>query len=236
MPLPKLVAPTYELVLPSTEETIKYRPFLVKEEKILLLAMESEDEKQMTNAVKTILKNCILSKVKIDDLATFDIEYLFLNIRAKSVGEEIELNITCPDDDETIVPVKINVEEIKIQKSDSHSRIIQLNDTVSLVMKYPSMEMFVKTNLSSNSNTEDVFDIASSCIDQVIDNEEVYEIKSFSKKEISDFMESMDTSQFLKIQQFFESMPKLSHKVTVTNPNTEVTSDIVIEGLASFFG
>ncbi len=235
MPLPKLVAPTYELELPSTGDTIKYRPFLVKEEKILLLAMESEDEKQMTNAVKTILKNCILSKIKIDDLATFDIEYLFLNIRAKSVGEEIELNITCPDDDETTVPVKINVEDIKVQKSDSHNRIIQLNDTVSIVMKYPSMETFVKTNLSSNANAEDVFDIASSCIDQVIDNEEVYEVKSFSKKEISDFMDSMDTAQFLKLQQFFESMPKLSHKITVTNPNTNVTSDVVIEGLASFF-
>ena len=235
MPLPKLVAPTYELELPSTGDTIKYRPFLVKEEKILLLAMESEDEKQMTNAVKTILKNCILSKVKVDDLATFDIEYLFLNIRAKSVGEEIELNVICPDDNETTVPVKINVEDIKVQKSDSHNKVIQLNDDVSIVMKYPSMEMFVKTNLSSNANAEDVFEIASSCIDQVIEGEEVYEVRSFSKKEISDFMESMDTAQFLKIQQFFETMPKLSHKITVKNPNTNVDNDIVIEGLASFF-
>jgi hypothetical protein len=236
MPLPKLTAPTYELELPSTEEKIKYRPFLVKEEKILLLAMESEDEKQMTNAVKTILKNCVQSKIKVDDLATFDIEYLFLNIRAKSVGEEIEIQVTCPDDEETMVPVKINVEDIKVQKSKEHNRIIQLNDTVSVVMKYPSMETFVKTNLSSSNNAEDVFEIASSCIDQVIDGEEVYEVKSFSKKEVSDFMESMDTSQFLKIQEFFETMPKLSHTIKVTNPNTNVTSDVTLEGLANFFG
>ncbi len=235
MPLPKLVAPTYELELPSTGEKIKYRPFLVKEEKILLLAMESEDEKQMTSAVKTILKNCILSKIKVEDLATFDIEYLFLNIRAKSVGEEIELNVPCPDDNETMVSVKINVEDIKVQKSEEHKRIIELNDSVSVVMKYPSMETFVKTNLTSSNTTEDVFEIASSCIEQVIEGEEVYEVKSFSKKEISDFMESMDTAQFLKIQQFFETMPKLSHTIKVTNPNTEVTSDVVIEGLASFF-
>jgi hypothetical protein len=236
MPLPKLTAPTYELELPSTGDTIKYRPFLVKEEKILLLAMESEDEKQMTNAVRTILKNCIQSKIKVDDLATFDIEYLFLNIRAKSVGEEIEINVTCPDDEETTVPVKINVEDVKVEKSKNHNRIIQLNDTVSVTMKYPSMETFVKTNLSSSNTSEDVFEIASSCIDQVIDGEEVYEVKSFTKKEINDFMESMDTSQFLKVQEFFETMPKLSHKIKVTNPNTNVTSEVTIEGLANFFG
>jgi len=235
MPLPKLVAPTYELELPSTGDTIKYRPFLVKEEKILLLAMESEDEKQMTNAVKTILKNCISSKIKVDDLATFDIEYLFLNIRAKSVGEEIELNVPCPDDNQTVVPVKINVEDIKVQKSKDHNRIIELNDSVSVVMKYPSMETFVKTNLSSNGTAEDVFEIAASCIEQVVEGEDVYETKSFSKKEINDFLDSLDTAQFLKIQQFFETMPKLSHTIKVTNPNTDVTSDVVIEGLASFF-
>lgn len=235
MPLPKLVAPTYELQLPSTEETIKYRPFLVKEEKILLLAMESEDEKQMTNAVKIILKNCILSKIKIDDLATFDIEYLFLNIRAKSVGEEIEVNVTCPDDNLTQVPVKINVEDIKIQKDKEHNRIISLNDSISIVMMYPSMEMFVKNNLTSTGSTEDVFEIACSCIEQVVEDEEVYEFKSFTKKEQMDFIESLDTAQFIKVQKFFETMPKLSHTVKVTNPETQVESDVVIEGLANFF-
>lgn len=235
MPLPKLVAPTYELQLPSTDGKIKYRPFLVKEEKILLLAMETEDEKQMTTAVKTILKNCILSKVKVEELAIFDIEYLFLNIRAKSVGEEIEINVTCPDDGETQVSVSINVEDVKIQKEDGHDKLITLNDTVSVMMKYPSMDMFVKNNLSSSGKTEDVFDIACSCIDQVVEGEEVYEFKNFSKKEQMEFLESLDTAQFLKVQKFFETMPKLSHAIKVTNPETNVESDVVIEGLASFF-
>jgi len=235
MPLPKIVTPTYELRLPSTDQLIKYRPFLVKEEKVLLMAMESEDENQMINAVKTILKNCIISKVKVDDLAVFDIEYLFLNIRAKSVGEQIDLNITCPDDGETVVPIELNVEDIQIQKSEDHSRIIPLNDTISVVMKYPSMEMFVKTNFTANAKTEDVFEIAASCIEQVVEGEDVYETKSFSKKEINEFLDSLDTAQFLSIQKFFESMPKLSHTVKVTNPVTNVESDVVLEGLASFF-
>ena len=235
MPLPKIVTPTYELRLPSTDQLIKYRPFLVKEEKVLLMAMESEDESQMISAVKTILKNCIISKVKVDDLAVFDIEYLFLNIRAKSVGEQIELNITCPDDGETAVPLEINVEDIQIQKSEDHSRIISLNDTISVVMKYPSMEMFVKTNFTASAKTEDVFEIAASCIEQVVEGEDVYETKSFSKKEINDFLDSLDTAQFLLIQKFFETMPKLSHTVKVTNPITNVESDVVLEGLASFF-
>ena len=235
MPLPKIVTPTYELRLPSTDQLVKYRPFLVKEEKVLLMAMESEDENQMINAVKTILKNCIISKVKVDDLAVFDIEYLFLNIRAKSVGEQIDLNITCPDDGETIVPLEINVEDIQVQKSEDHSKIIPLNDTISVVMKYPSMEMFVKTNFTANAKTEDVFEIAASCIEQVVEGEDVYETKSFSKKEINEFLDSLDTAQFLLIQKFFETMPKLSHTVKVTNPVTNVESDVVLEGLASFF-
>ena len=235
MPLPKIVTPTYELRLPSTDQLIKYRPFLVKEEKVLLMAMESEDESQMINAVKTILKNCIISKIKVDDLAVFDIEYLFLNIRAKSVGEQIELNLTCPDDGETVVPLEINVEDIQIQKSEDHSRVIPLTDTISVVMKYPSMEMFVKTNFTASAKTEDVFEIAASCIEQVVEGEEVYETKSFTKKEINDFLDSLDTAQFLLIQKFFASMPKLAHTVKVTNPVTNVESEVVLEGLASFF-
>ena len=235
MPLPKLVAPTYDLELPSTGQKIKYRPFLVKEEKVLLLAMESEDEKQMINAVQTILKNCISTKLKIEDLSVFDIEYLFLNIRAKSVGEEIELNVTCPDDGETVVPITLNVEDIKVQKSDEHERIIPLTSAISIVMKYPSMEMFVQNNFTGNMKTEDVFDLASSCIDQVIEGDEVYEVKSFSKKEVTEFLDSLDTNQFLKIQKFFETMPKLKHTIKVTNPNTKKDNEIVLEGLASFF-
>ena len=235
MPLPKITTPTYELRLPSTDQLIKYRPFLVREEKVLLMAMESEDESQMINAVKTILKNCIISKVKVDDLAIFDIEYLFLNIRAKSVGEQIELNLICPDDGETTVPIELNVEDIKIQKSDDHSKIIPLTDSISVVMKYPSMEMFVKTNFTASAKTEDIFEIAASCIEQVVEGEDVYETKSFSKKEINDFLDSLDTAQFLLIQKFFETMPKLSHTIKVTNPVTNVESDVVLEGLASFF-
>lgn len=236
MPLPKLVPPTYELVLPSTEQKIKYRPFLVKEEKILLLAIESEDETQMTNAVKTILKNCILTKLKVEELPVFDIEYLFLNVRAKAVGEEIELNVVCPDDGETDVKVTLNIEEIEVKKSEDHDRIIKLNDTIAIVMKYPSMDTFIKNNLSNSGNVEDVFELASACIEQVIEGEDVYEAKSFSKKELNDFMESMNTAQFLKIQTFFETMPKLSHTLKVKNPNTGVESDVVLEGLASFLG
>jgi len=231
-----LVSPTYELDLPSTGQTIKYRPFLVKEEKILLIAMESEDEKQITNAIKTILKNCVISKVKIDELALFDIEYLFLNIRGKSVGEEINLRLPCPDDNETYVDVVINIDEIKVSKSDDHDKNIKLNDSVGMVMKYPNLDMFIKNNFGDgNSEIDDVFEIASTCIEQIYEGEDVYEVKNFTKKEVTDFLESLNTEQFLMVQKFFETMPKLKHTVKVHNPNTGVESDVVIEGLANFF-
>ena len=236
MPLPKLNTPTYELTLPSTGKKVRYRPFLVKEEKILLVAMESEDEKQTQDAVKQILKNCILSRgVKVEDLAVFDIEYLFLNIRGKSVGEEVTLNLICPDDSETTVEVSINVEDIKVQKPDGHDNIINLTDDVAVVMKYPSLETFVKNNITGDSNIDSIFDLTTSCIDQVVEGEDVYESKSFSKKELLEFMDSMDSTQFQMIQNFFETMPKLSHSIEVTNPKTGVKSDVVIEGLQSFF-
>jgi len=237
MPLPKLSAPTYELEIPSTGKKIKYRPFLVKEEKILLLAMETEDEKQMASAVKTILDNCIqTSRFKVDTLSLFDIEYLFLNIRGKSIGETVELNIICPDDGETTVPVVIDLDEIKVQKSKDHSNIIKLTDEVSIVMKYPSMDLFIKNNMKeSSSEIDDIFNIASMCIDQVIEGEEIYVSSSFSKKEILEFLEGMDTKQFVEVQKFFETMPKLSHTVKVKNPETKIESEVVIEGLANFF-
>ncbi len=238
MPLPKLSTPTYELEVPSTGKKIKYRPFLVKEEKILLLAMETEDEKQMASAVKTILSNCIqTSRFKVDSLSLFDIEYIFLNIRGKSVGETVDLNITCPDDNETVVGVEIDLDDIKVQKSDDHSNIIKLNDDVSIVMKYPSMDLFIKNNMKeTTSEVDDVFEIASMCIDQVVEGEEVYESANFTKKEVLEFLDSLDTKQFMDLQKFFETMPKLSHTVSIKNPNTGVKSDVVIEGLASFFG
>lgn len=237
MALPTLSTPTYELEVPSTKKKIKYRPFLVKEEKILLLAMETEDEKQMANAVKTILANCIQTpRFKVDSLALFDIEYIFLNIRGKSVGETVDLQITCPDDNQTVVDVSINLDDIQVQKNDEHTNILKMNDDVSVVMKYPSMDLFIKNNMNdSGSEVDDVFEIASMCIDQIVDGEEVYEASNSSKQEITDFLEGMDTKQFLMVQKFFETMPKLSHTVKVTNPNTKVKSDVVIEGLASFF-
>ena len=238
MPLPKLNTPTYELTLPSSNRKVKYRPFLVKEEKILLIAMESEDEKEMQNAVKQILKNCILTRgISVDKLAVFDIEYLFLNIRGKSVGEEITLNIVCPDDEKTEVEVAVNVEDVKIQKSDKHDPVIQLTDQVGIVMKYPSMEMFVKNNITGEDQqkVDTIFDMTIDCISQVVEGEDVLEAKSFSKKEMLEFVETFDTQQFQKIQDFFETMPKLSHKIKVLNPKTNVKSEVVIEGLSSFF-
>ncbi len=238
MPLPKLNTPTYELTLPSSNRKVKYRPFLVKEEKILLIAMESEDEKEMQNAVKQILKNCILTRgISVDKLAVFDIEYLFLNIRGKSVGEDIKLNVVCPDDEVTEVEVSVNVEDVKIQKSDKHDPVIQLTDQVAIVMKYPSMEMFVKNNITGENQqkVDTIFDMTIDCISQVVEGEDVLEAKSFSKKEMLEFVETFDTQQFQKIQDFFETMPKLSHTIKVLNPKTNVESEVVIEGLSSFF-
>ena len=238
MPLPKLNTPTYELTLPSSNRKVKYRPFLVKEEKILLIAMESEDEKEMQNAVKQILKNCILTRgISVDKLAVFDIEYLFLNIRGKSVGEDIKLNIVCPDDEVTEVEVSVNVEDVKIQKSDKHDPVIQLTDQVAIVMKYPSMEMFVKNNITGENQqkVDTIFDMTIDCISQVVEGEDVLEAKSFSKKEMLEFVETFDTQQFQKIQDFFETMPKLSHKIKVLNPKTNIESEVAIEGLSSFF-
>ena len=200
--------------------------------------MESEDEKEMQNAVKQILKNCILTRgISVDKLAVFDIEYLFLNIRGKSVGEDIKLNVVCPDDEVTEVEVSVNVEDVKIQKSDNHDSVIQLTDQVAIVMKYPSMEMFVKNNITGENQqkVDTIFDMTIDCISQVVEGEDVLEAKSFSKKEMLEFVETFDTQQFQKIQDFFETMPKLSHTIKVLNPKTNVKSEVVIEGLSSFF-
>ena len=239
MPLPTISTPTYELTLPSSNRKIKYRPFLVKEEKILIIAMESQDTKQIARAVKDVLAKCILTKgTKVDKLATFDIEYLFLNIRGKSVGEHIEVMVTCPDDEKTQVPMSINIDDIKIQKDKDHSTDITLDDTYTLRMKYPSLNEFIKTNFDSMTNmkVDDTFDLISSCIDQVYSDEETWSHQECTKKELSDFVESLNSNQFKKVEKFFETMPKLAHTVKVTNPNTNVESEIRIEGLQSFFG
>jgi hypothetical protein len=238
MPLPKISTPTYELELPSTEQTIKYRPFLVREEKLLVLALETEDTKQITNAIKTVIKNCIETKaIKVESLPTFDIEYLFLNIRGKSVGEEIEVNIICPDDEETSVPVKINLDEIQVQKNEGHTNKIKIDDKIMMEMKYPSLEQFIKSNFDFNSDSqmEQSFDLISSCIDKIYTEDEVWVASDVTKKELTDFLEQMNSSQFKEIEKFFETMPKLSHKVKVKNPNTKIESEVTLEGLSSFF-
>ena len=239
MPLPKIATPTYELVIPSSKKKIKYRPFLVKEEKILILAMESEDTNQIANAVKNVISSCILSRgIKVEKLSTFDIEYLFLNIRGKSVGEQIEVMVTCPDDKKTKVPTSINIDSIKVQIDDKHSKDIVLDDQYTLRMKYPSLSEFIKNNFANidDINVDDTFELIASCIEQVYSEEESFASSDCTKKELSQFLEQLNTSQFKEIEKFFETMPKLSHKVKVINPNTQVENEIVIEGLQSFFG
>jgi hypothetical protein len=238
MPLPKISTPTYELELPSTGQTIKYRPFLVKEEKLLVIALESEDTKQITNAIKTVIKNCIETKgIKVESLPTFDIEFLFLNIRGKSVGEEIEVNIICPDDGETQVPVKINVDDIKVQKNPDHNKQIKLDDSIMMEMKYPSLDQFIKSNfdLSADNTMDQSFDLISSCIDKIYTEDEVWSTSDVTKKELVEFLDQMNSSQFKEIEKFFETMPKLSHKIKIKNPVTEVESEVTLEGLSSFF-
>ena len=237
MPLPKIATPTYELELPSTGATVKYRPFLVKEEKVLVIALESEDNKQITNAIKAVLKSCILSKgLKVENLPTFDIEYLFLNIRGKSVGEDLEVNIICPDDEETQVPVTINLDEIEVQRDDNHTNKIKVDDSIMMEMKYPSLDQFIKNNFDFNDNMMDQsFDLIATCIDKVYTEDEVWTAADCTKKEMRDFLEQMNSQQFKEIETFFETMPKLSHTINVTNPKTKVKSDVVLEGLSSFF-
>ncbi len=238
MPLPKISTPTYELELPSTGQTIKYRPFLVKEEKLLVIALESEDTKQITTAIKTVIKNCIETKgIKVESLPTFDIEYLFLNIRGKSVGEEIEVNIICPDDGETTVPVKILVDDIQVQKNPEHNNKIKLDDSIMMEMKYPSLDQFIKSNfdLSADSTMDQSFELIGSCVDKIYTEDEVWAAADVTKKELMEFLDQMNSNQFKEIEKFFETMPKLSHTIKVKNPKTEVESDVVLEGLSSFF-
>ena len=238
MPLPKIATPTYELVLPSTDQTIQFRPFLVKEEKLLVLALESEDNKQITTAIKSVLKNCVLTKgIKVEQLPTFDIEFLFLNIRGKSVGEELEVNIVCPDDEKTQVTVDINLDDIQVQKNEEHNKQIKLDDNLMMEMKYPSLDQFIKNNFDFNEKNQmdQSFQLIASCIDKIYSEEEVWATADCTKKEVNDFLEQMNSGQFKLIETFFETMPKLSHVIKVTNPKTKVESDVVLEGLASFF-
>ena len=239
MPLPKIATPTYELELPSSGESIKYRPFLVKEEKVLVIALESEDNKQITNAIRAVLKSCVLTKgIKVEKLPTFDIEYLFLNIRGKSVGEELDVNVICPDDEKTSVLVSINLDDIEVQKNEEHDNKIKLDDNIMMELKYPSLDQFIKNNFEFDEKNamQQSFDLIGSCIDKIYNEEEVWAAADCTKKEINEFLESMNSTQFKGIEKFFETMPKLSHTISITNPNTKKTSEVVLEGLASFFG
>ena len=239
MPLPKISTPSYELVIPSSKKKVKFRPFLVKEEKILILAMESQDNTQIASAVKDVISNCILSRgIKVDKLSTFDIEFLFLNIRGKSIGEDVEVMVTCPDDGKTQVPTRIMLDNIKIQISDDHNQDIKLDDEYTLRMKYPSLDEFIKNNFNTagDINVDDTFDLIASCIEQVYSEEESWAASDCTKKELSQFVEQLNSSQFKEIEKFFETMPKLSHTVKVINPNTKKENEVVLEGLQSFFG
>ena len=235
MALPKLNVPEYNLKLPSSGKNVKYRPFLVKEEKLLYLAMESGEQKDMIDAVKNILTSCT-SLRSLKDLATFDIEYLFLKIRTRSVGESVDVNITCPDDNETQVPVSIPLDDIEIQINPDHKREIKLNDDIIITMGYPSFDMFVKLNLVGDEpGMDQVFEMAAACVETIADSEQVYDCKDSSKKELLAFFDDMNSAQFKKVQDFFETMPKLSHTVKVLNPNTNVENEVTLEGLSSFF-
>ena len=237
MPLPKINTPTYELSLPSNGKKIKYRPFLVREEKILIMALETENQKQITDAVVEILDACIMTRgIKVQNLATFDIEYIFLNVRSKSVGETINVNIICPDDEKTSVEIPIDLETIKVKKDKSHTNIVKIDDNLSLKLKYPSMEQFIENNFESTDETiKNTMKLITSSIDMIFSEEESWNASESTEKELEEFIEQLNSKQFQTIEKFFDTMPKLSHKVKVTNPKTNVESTVILEGLAAFF-
>ena len=239
MPLPTLVTPRYEIELPSTGETLIVRPFLVKEEKLLTIALASEDTKQMAMAIKEVLQNCVISKgVKVETLPTFDIEYVFLYVRGKSVGEEIEVKILCEDDGETEVTVNIDLDDIKVIKSKDHTNKFKIDESVMIEMKYPSLNQFVDNHFMFSNNKsalEESFDLIADCIGKVFTEEEAWSVEDCSKKELREFVESLNSDQFSGIQKFFDTMPKLSHTIKVKNPKTKKINEVVLEGLASFF-
>ena len=237
MALPTMDLPTYELEVPSTKKKIKFRPFLVKEEKVLLMALESESDDNIRNAVLQLLKGCISSRIKLENLATFDLEYIFFNIRAVSVGEIVEINVTCQDDENTNVRYNLNLTDVKVDFPKGHSSKIMLTDDTGVMMKYPSFDRFVDTQFANKEVTEDtVLDIIAESIDQIFQGEEVYDESTTTPKEFKEFVESLTNSQMEKLQQFFQTSPKLEHKFKVTNPNTNVESEYTLSGLASFFG
>lgn len=241
MPLPKINTPTYELTLPSNKKKVKYRPFLVREEKILVLALESEDQKQITDAIIQIIGDCLITKnIDVTKLPTFDIEYLFLNVRSKSVGETVEVNVTCPDDGKTKVETSINIDDIKVVKDKNHKLIVQLDDKYSMKLKYPTLDQFIENNFDfemaeAKESVSAAMSMLSTCIDMIYDDQESWDASESTKEELDEFIDQMNTKQFQEVEQFFKTMPKLSHTLKVKNPQTDVESEVVLEGLASFF-
>ena len=238
MSLPRPPVPTYELELPSTGKKIKYRPFLVKEEKLLLIATETGDDKSVRDAIVDILKACIQTRgVKVEQLPMFDLEYIFLRIRAKSVGELVDMMFTAKDDGETSIPYQLNLESVQCNKPEGHDPKVMLTETAGMVMKYPSMDQFITSQiLQKEQTTDEIFDEVINCVDQIFDGDEVWEAKTTSKKDIKEYLEGLTSKQFEAIQDFFATMPKVSHSFTLTNPNTGVESEYTIEGLTNFFG
>ena len=237
MALPRLDVPIYELVVPSTDEKIKFRPFLVKEEKVLLIAMESGKSEDMLQSVKDIVNECTFNKLKLGDIPMFDVEYLFLNIRAKSVGEVSKLKVLCQDDMKTYASIEIDLNEVNVQvDGELHTNKIELSDEMGVIMKYPSIDSFT-TNGISNITAANMIDVIASCIDQVYDKkgEEVYDSKDSTQEELIDFVEQLNTTQFQKVQAFFDTMPKLQHTILVTNPKTKIENEVTLTGLNDFF-
>ena len=237
MALPKLTTPTYELEIPSTDEKIKYRPFLVKEEKILMMAMESKSSADITQAVKDIVMECTFNKVKIDDMPMFDVEYIFLNIRSKSVGEVSKLKLLCPDDGKTYADVEVNLSEVKVQVGDDHTNKIDLGNSMGMIMKYPTIDSFKESGIK-DINPSNMLEVISTCILQIYEEEgkKVYDTKDQTKKEVTDWIEQLNTKQFKDVQNFFDTMPKLKHEITIKNPKTKKESKIMLNGLNDFFG
>jgi hypothetical protein len=236
MALPVLTTPTYELVIPSTDEKIKYRPFLVKEEKILLIALESNKNKDIINAVKEIVSVCTFNKIDLGNIPMFDVEYIFLNIRAKSVGEVSQISLLCPDDKTTYVNVEVDLSEVMVQVETEHNPKIELTDEMGLVMRYPTIDSFVDNDITEIT-ASNMLEVISSCILQIYDKkgEEVFDAKDQTAKELVEFVEQLNSKQFQKLQKFFDSMPALKHTVEIENPKTKVKSDVVLQGLSDFF-
>ena len=237
MALPKLNTPTYELEVPSTDEKVKYRPFLVKEEKILMIAMESKDNAQIINAVKDIVKSCTFEKVDVSSMPMFDMEYIFLNIRAKSVGEISKIKVLCPDDKTTYANVELDLTEVQVQVGDDHTNKIELTDDTGMIMTYPTIDSFLDSGIEK-IDANNMLDVIGSCVLQIYENkgEKVYQAKDQTKKELTEFIESMNSGQFRKLQSFFDTMPKLKHTIKVKNPKTKKSNDVTLTGLNDFFG